>query len=361
MQRLDRFSYDPILDEAGNPVEFKINKGDIARAIALSPYDTLTADYVAALTGGTEEAVTNRFGTYKRSPTRWVDICPAQLAQPEEYRNNFLIYLNSDKAQKFLEERYLAKPSHGCNGPTKHRLMASQMRASFDIAEREGNGTVTTFQDMLARPETPDETRTDNKKRDRRHQIQVTYTKKGVERSVWVQPDAYPFLFRNTKDREAIIFLEADRNTKSISADDEEHHDLDQQLIQYIELFLQRLISKRYGVRYAYVVIATDNRTHLKNIMGNLERLTESCPQLRQYFLFTFHPSYHSVERPSATGHMVTNPYLRAGGLPDFSLLTGEEVPNGYREIKGPDRRTRANRRADSGSGERSKEGAAAT
>jgi hypothetical protein len=358
--RLNRFSYDPIIDKDGKALVARITPHDEKRFIAISPYDYLTADYWAGLTGGKEDAVTNRQNLLKRTPNRWVDIAAPQLEDQFTYKSSFLAYTNSARAKKWLEDHCRALPSHGCTGPFIHRLMAGWMRASFDIAveQERVNATIIPFHEIIKSDNTPEATRNErtDDRHDHRHQIPVTFDGKTRR----ITPDAFPFAVRDSQGKHSLIFLEADCDSESIDTP----NGLDLKLKQYLEAFRRRdgehdtrpIFRQRYGFRQAYVVFGTPGRIHLENVMAHLVELTKDTPKLREHFLFTEHPSLKSKNRPSATGHMLTNPYRRAG-LPDFSLLTGEEVPNGHREIKGPDRKTRANRRRDTG-GSRGEEGA---
>lgn len=364
--RLDRFSYDPILDEQGNPKLAELTDHDDRRFKALAPYDNLTADYIAARSDGSEAATTNRFNILKRKPNRWIDIAQPQLDQRKRYRTDFLAYCLSDRSRQRLEGRDQLTPNYGFYGPFEHRLMAQWMRCSFDIAiyNEAVDASIVTYREIMASANTPEATRTERTTdhQDHRHQVRATFTnRQGKSVTRYVTADAHPFAIKNPQGH-ALVFLEADCHTESII--NKEGSDLDLKLRQYIEIFRWRdmeadkrpLFRQRYGFKEAFMVFATPSVPHLENVMAHLMTLTANSPVVRKHFLFTAHPAYDSKDRPSATGHMLTNPYRRAG-LPDFSLLTGEEIANGHREIKGPDRATRSARSANRGSGERGEEG----
>jgi hypothetical protein len=64
---------------------------------------------------------------------------------------------------------------------------------------------------------------------------------------------------------------------------------------------------------------ATRSLRRKLSMMEALMAMTEAKPSLRRYFLFKTHPTLKSRENPRATGHMLAEPWSRAG-YPDLQL-----------------------------------------
>lgn len=360
-QRLNRFGYEPITDADGVIKvidEDDLEANDDKRFRVLAPYDYLTADYISALAGlKSPDATTNRFYKLKRAPGRWINIAAPQLEKPKRYLNDFLAYSLSDRSRARVVKHHWDTPYYGFSGPFVHRLQSQWERASFEIAVNveKVDAEIIPFHVIMSHPNTPEAVRKERGYRQHHMEVKIQYEGESLDRRVI--PDSFPFAIRNAKGH-ALIFRETDCDSKPIKT--KLGHDVDTQLLQYLAVFRDRVHWHRYGFRDAYLVFTTTNREHLRNVIAHLVKITEKERHLRRHFLFAYHPSYESEDRPSATGHMLTNPYLRAG-LPDFSLLTGEDVPNGHREITGPDRKTRSRGRGDTRSGQRREEGDQAT
>jgi hypothetical protein len=313
LTRSNRFSYDPILDENGKPMVADIQPHDDRRFEALASFEYLTADYIAGLTGGDEKSVTHRFNILKRQPNRWIDIAAPQLANMKQHRHDFLAYSLSERAVKRLtREKHKEIRAHGCTGPFNHKLMTGWIRASFDIAEKieKVAAQIIPFHVIKA---SSAKTREDKAA----HCITVSFRYGGQTRPYRVFPDCYPFALET--DQHVLLFLETDCDSEAIE------NDLDLKLMRWISIFEQNLHRERYGFTKAYVLLVTTSPVHMQNIIKRLHKLTEHRPPLRKYFLFKRHPSPKSDDRPRPTGHMLTEPWQRAG-LPLFNLLTGKDA-----------------------------------
>lgn len=320
--RSNRFSYEPIFNKDGTVRVAELTPHDDARFIATAAYDYLFASDIAALSGGDEASVTNRYNLLKREPNRWVDIAAPMIenrAATKTYRNDFLAYSNSSKTEQRLKARGLLIPRHGFSGPFVHKLTACSSRASYDIAIRRGApATIKPFYKIMEDPQTPAATRA---KPTTAHRIPVEFTYKGERIKKNVVPDVYPYELKTHE--EVLLLQETDCNSESISARD--GNDIDLKFIQYIEIFLQDIIRTRYNYTKSYVTITTTSTPHMHGMMARLVELTKDKTSLRRRFLFKYFPSMRCDERHRSDGYLLTEPWERAG-MPPFDLLTGKSV-----------------------------------
>jgi len=316
---LSRRTYDPKIGSDGKPKIVELGQLDDVRFLALAPYDYLTADYIAALSGTNTKAVTHRFNDLKRAPGRWIDMAEPYLNNWKYYRNDSIPYCLSPKAEQRLLDRGHQIIRYGFTGPFVHKLMAQWIRASFEIAtkaERVG-ALIIPFHDIISNVNTPEITRTETG--DHKHQISVRFHNGEKQVTRRVTPDTHPFALKT--DEYALLLLEADCNSEDTAS--KSGNDLDLKFRQYLAIFEQDVIRQRYGFRKAYMLFVTTSLRHMQHAMTHLAELTAHKPSLRRRFLFKRHPSLKSDDKPVANGHMLTEPWKRAE-LPDFSLLAGE-------------------------------------
>src|SRR5437667_861550 len=205
-----RFTYNPILDKHGQPHVAELGHLDDARFIAQSPYEYLTADYIAALSGTDAKSITHRYNILKREPNRWIDIAAPQLENQKSYRNDFLAYSLNPKTIQRLEHQGNELHSYGCSGPFVHKLMTSWIRASFDIATRVEKvpARIIPWNEILASPNCPDATKKPVKGLPA-YALKVSFTYDGEHITQRVFPDCHPFAIQ-ANDEYAIVFLETD-------------------------------------------------------------------------------------------------------------------------------------------------------
>jgi hypothetical protein len=307
-----RYSYDPIFDDVGKPQEVELGHLDDARFYAMAPYEYLTADYIAALSGSKNpKSITHRFNDLKREPHRWIDNAEPMMAHQRRYRNSTLAYSLNAKSLKRIKNQGKQVHSVGASGGFVHKLMSNWIRASFDIATKiEGQpATIIPWHEIITNPIVPKQVRD----ADCPYRIPVPFTPKPVN----VVPDVYPFALKT--DKYALLLLETDCDSEDIE------NQIDLKFRKYIAMFNHRVVEDRFGFDNTYVLFVTTSNTHMHNVMGKLATLTEDRPRLRKRFIFKHHPSLESDDKPRATGHMLTEPYYRAQ-LPLFNLLTQKEV-----------------------------------
>jgi hypothetical protein len=308
-KRIDRFDTEAISDK-----EITITRRDDVRFEAMSSYDYLDAEYIAALTGGNAASITNRFLDLKRKPHSWVKIADPMTQNrriKQEYRFTSLAYSLTQKAKNRLISNGFTARSHGCNGPFVHKLMASWVRASFDIAERIEKAPIEIipFYKILQHP---DNERTAKSEKPHAFNVRYTYNGEPVEKEMFF--DCYPFAIHTKKEGYALLLYENDCDTSSIEPK------IEQKFLGCIDIIERNLHYKRYSFDKVYFLFVTTNETHKSKMMERLEVMTLNKPWLREYFLFKRHPSLNSDDKPIATGHMATEPWDRVD-LPPLSFI----------------------------------------
>jgi hypothetical protein len=319
LTRSNRFSYKPVYHEGGTPQTVEPSDIDYTRFLAMSPYDCMTADYIAALSGATGpfagKSVTHRFNVLKREPNRWIDIHESQMKTPRNYSNDFLAYALPCKTRERLLSHGKSINSHGCSGPLNHKLMASWVRASYDIATKiEGvPATSIPFHEILASSKTPS---IESRRGEPANCIPISTG----DRQKRVFPDCYPHaLYLHEADEHVLILDETDCDTEDLVR-------IEDKFLDYIHILEQRVCYERYGFSKVYVTFESTLQPHLERMKVKLAALTKNERVLR-HILFKRHVSLKSItkqDRPRPTGHILTEDWQRAKGLPDFNMLKGE-------------------------------------
>ncbi len=330
LSRNDRFSYEPIIRDDGTPQAIdKLRDQDEKRFRAISPYDCMTAEFIAVLSGATGDfggkTVTHRFNVLKREPNRWVDVHEAQMKRKRDFRNDFLAYSLNPKTENYLLAKGFPIHSYGCSGPLNHKLMASWIRASYDIATKIEKVAATSipFHEIV-------ENTSPLKLKRGEPANCIPIMIDGESKRVF--PDSYPHaLHLHNTDEHVLILDETDCDSMSLN-------DIAAKYRDYIIILADHICQERYGFNKTFVTFETTYQPHLDRMKAKLvamaEQMSKQYPARTRamrgtlpYFLFKRHVSLKTVtkeDRPRPTGHILTEPWQRAGGLPDYELLKGE-------------------------------------
>jgi hypothetical protein len=152
--------------------------------------------------------------------------------------------------------------------------------------------------------------------------ISVTYSFRGQTRSEQIIADASPFGLERTIDgkRSYLFFpgIEADCGTEPIDAADAERSSIAKKFAAYLAVAEQGLHRSHFGFPNLFVPIITTSAARMRSMMALLDRLTEGRGS--KILLFKTFPSFTAAQKPPApSGHMLTEPWQRAG-FPPFSL-----------------------------------------
>jgi hypothetical protein len=309
-KRNSKFTYEPILGENGAPIRtqpIRPTEEDDKRFRVLAPFDCLTADYIAAFTRENPKSISHRFNELKREPSRWINIHEAQFKRGRDYMNDALAYCLPPKTvERLLNQENPVKKSYGCSGPLNHKLMNSWIRASYEIAVdvEEVPAEIISFHEILASENMPRIS-----KDDPAHCIPVVVD--GERRRVY--PDFYPFAIKTHEYK--LILDETDCDTMSLT-------EIGWKMMAYNIIIDHSLCFDRYGFKKAYVTWESISQPHLERMKAKLLSLNPSRKVLERN-LFKRHVSLKSMtktDRPRPTGHMLTEPWQRAG-LEPFSLV----------------------------------------
>jgi hypothetical protein len=133
----------------------------------------------------------------------------------------------------------------------------------------------------------------------------------GKSRQLW--PDGKMFLVHN-KNMDTYAFVhgyEADTGTESIATRIREKFE------NYIYVVINKLQETYFGAdENYYFMFLFSNQNRLHDGMVLFEQMTANKTSLRKHGSFKVHPLYNDQPKPRATGHMVSEPFLRVSYHP---------------------------------------------
>jgi len=315
--RNSRWSRDPVLD-AGLPVVARITDRDIEIFTLLTRYRYLPSDYIHAFIGGSLNALTRRLNLLARKPNLY-------LARPQQQRLNAdanhrrLVYELSERGSRILQERGLSFLPKSYHRNFQHELMAAQITASLELGTREQTHVaLITWPQILRSPSTPLETRNSNTPAS----IPVVFDLRGERVSIHVTADAQPFgLQRTIGTQSSYVFfpgIEADCGTEPVETSDIDRSSIYKKFGAYRAIAEQGLYRSHFGFPNFFVPIITTTAARMQSMIRLLEKVTDGCGS--KMFLFKTFPMLTSWEKPpKPSGHMLTEPWHRAG-FPPFHL-----------------------------------------
>jgi hypothetical protein len=152
--------------------------------------------------------------------------------------------------------------------------------------------------------------------------IRVSYSVRSETLTHDVMADARPFgLERAIEGKRSYLFfpgIEADCGTEPIAAGDFDRASIVKKFVAYTAIAEQGIFRSHFGFPNFFVPFITTNSARLRSMVALLDRLTGGRGS--KMFLFKTFPSFASPEKPpAANGHMLTEPWHRAG-FPPFCL-----------------------------------------
>ena len=137
-----------------------------------------------------------------------------------------------------------------------------------------------------------------------------------------VNADARPFGIERVIDgaRTYLFFpgIEADCGSEPVEAGGFERSSIAKKFAAYIAIAEQGIYRSHFGFPNFFVPLIAPTRVRMESMMTLLQRMTGGRGS--KMFLFKTFPVLSSVEKsPKAGGHMLTEPWLRAGFEP-FNL-----------------------------------------
>lgn len=309
-QRASRWTRDPVLYE-GRPVPAYPTDRDVAIFKLLARFRYLPCDYIHRFIGGNAKALSRRLNLLSRKPNLYL-ARPPQQRESANANHRPLVYELDTRACSFLRERGFPTPPKTPCRNFAHELMIAQIAASFELGTRERSHVrLISWHDILANPATPLATRQSSSPAS----IPVTFTLRGERVSLNLAADAQPFgLERLIDGRHTYFFfpgIEADCATEPLDASDSTRSSIAKKFAAYSAIADQRIYESHFGFPNFLVPFVTSSAARMHSMMNLLEKMV---PGGSKMFLFKTLPTFNSVERPpKAGGHMLTEPWRRAG------------------------------------------------
>jgi hypothetical protein len=311
--RNSRWTREPVTDDGRAVVVYPTDR-DIEIFKLLARYRFLPSDYIHAFVGGSSSALSRRLNLLCRKPNLYL-ARPHQQRGAADANHRPLIYELDERGARVLKERGLPLLPKSYHRNFTHELMVAQIMASFELGTRErSNIRLITWPEILANPATPEATR-----QSAAASIPVTFSVHGERHSMHVNADARPFgIERIIDDTRTYLFfpgIEADCGTEPVEATSIERSSIARKLAAYIAIAEQGIYRSHFGFPNFLVPIVAPTRVRMDSVKALLQRMTGTRGS--KMFLFKTFPVFSSVERaPPASGHMLAEPWLRAGFEP---------------------------------------------
>ncbi len=315
--RNSRWTRDAVTDDGHAVVVYPTDR-DIEIFQLLTCYRYLPSDYIHAFVGGNTSALSRRLNFLSRKPNLYL-ARPHQQRETADANYRHLIYELDERVARVLKERGLSFLPKSYHRNFAHELMVAQIMASFELGTRERtNVRLITWPEILANPTTPEATRQSPTPA----AIPVTFSANGERCSLHVNADGRPFGLERVIDgsRTYLFFpgIEADCGTEPVEASGFERSSIAKKFAAYIAIAEQGIYRSHFGFPNFFVPLIAPTRVRMESMMTLLQRMTGGRGS--KMFLFKTLPVLSSVEKPpKAGGHMLTEPWLRAGFEP-FNL-----------------------------------------
>jgi protein involved in plasmid replication-relaxation len=312
--RNSRWTREAVIDDGRAVVVYPTDR-DFEIFKLLIRYRYLPSDYIHAFVGGSMSALSRRLNYLSRKPNLY-------LARPHQQRGaadanyRHLIYELDERGSRVLKERGLSFVRKSYHRNFAHELMVAQIMASFELGTRERtNIRLIAWPEILASSNTPEATRWSPTAA----AIPVRFAVNGEQHSLHVNADARPFGLERVIDgsRTYLFFpgVEADCGTEPIEAGSFERSSIAKKFAAYIAIAEQGVYRSHFGFPNFFVPLIASASVRMESMMTLLLRITGGCGS--KMFLFKAVPVFPSVEKPpKAGGHMLTEPWLRAGFEP---------------------------------------------
>ena len=313
--RNSRWSRDPVRGPDGSAVAVYPTERDIEIFKLLARYRYLPSDYIHAFVGGNPKALLHRLNLLSRKPNLYLSR-PSQQRQCADANYRPLTYALDEAGARALRERDLPVPLKGSRHNFIHELMIAQITASIELGARANPAVrLITWEQILANHTTPAATRS----LPMPNAIPVPYTLCGETRSDQIIADARPFGLERTIDgkRSFLFFpgIEADCGTEPVDAADPERSSIAKKFAAYLAIVEQGIHRSHFGFPNFFVPFVTTTTARLNSMMALVERLTGKSGS--KILLFKTFPTLTFPDRPPpAGGHMLTEPWPRAGFSP---------------------------------------------
>ncbi len=306
--RNSRWDREPVVDDGGKPTIAYLIDRDIEIFKVLARHRYLPSDYIHAFVRGDYKSLIHRLNLLSRKPNLYINR-PQQQREHAEANYRKLVYELDDRGAQELRDRDIEVSKKKYHRNFTHELIVCQIAASIEL------GTIANskiklirWPAILASDKLPDATR---------RLANPLSIPVGDHRKI---PDGEPIVIVRQFETTTYIFLvqEADCGTEPIDATDNDRSSIRRMFEDYLTIIEQRTYHNHFGANTFMVAIVTTNETRMSSMMALLARMNPG--QSAKRFLFKHIPAFTSYKQSApATGHMLTEPWKRAG-YPDFHL-----------------------------------------
>jgi Replication-relaxation len=308
--RNSRWSREPKLDEAREPIIARLSEHDVAILKLLARYRYLPSDYLAALTGRSLPALQARLEILYRKPNAYINR-PHQQRANASANTTRLIYELDDKGADELRNRGIIYSRKKYLRNFAHELMACSIAASFEIGANSNSALrILSWQHLINSAQMPDATK------QLANPQTLTFDRNGQAESL--ASDWRPFVVERNFGSKSYAFVfgfEADCGTEPLDTADTERTSIRNKLVAYLSALDQDVPRQQFGATTFLIPFVTTTRVRMHSMIELLRRLGPGA--LGKRFLFKHIPSLTSFEKPApATGHMLLDPWQRAGFEP---------------------------------------------
>lgn len=308
--RNSRWDRNPKLGNNSRPIVARLTEDDITIFKILGRYRYLPSDYLAALTGRSLPALQARLEILCRKPNCYIDR-PHQQRDNADANARRLIYELDEKGGDELRRRGLIYSRKKYLRNFAHELMACTIAASFEIgAKASPNIRIIGWRELIDSPQMPAAT-----KQLSNPQV-LFYSGDGKQEEI--ASDWRPFVIERNFEPKSYFFIfgfEADCGTEPIETANSERTAICNKLTAYLTALEHDVPRHRFGATTFMVPFITTTEARMRSMIALLERLRAG--PFAKRFLFKHIPSFTSFQKPApATGHMLTEPWHRAGFEP---------------------------------------------
>lgn len=305
--RNSRWDRDPKLDKRGKPVSARLTEDDIAIFKLLGRYRYLPSDYLSVLTGRSLPTLQARLELLCRKPNCYISR-PHQQRENAEANSRRLVYELDDNGAEELRNRGIVYSRKKNLRNFAHELMACTIAASFEIGANTNQSIrLIRWHELIDSPQMPSAT----KQVTNPHVLLLSGDGKQSE----IASDWNPFVIERNFQSKSYIFVfgfEADCGTEPIDTADAERSAIRNKFTAYLTALENDVPRQRYGATTFIIPFVTTTEARMRSMIALLARMRAG--PLAKRFLFKHIPSFTSFEKPApATGHMLTEPWHRAG------------------------------------------------
>jgi hypothetical protein len=331
------FARSRFVDFAPSDAGLSLTQGDVKLLSLLQEYPYLPLPYIGELLGASRKVYAESGKEIVRYPSLRARVgrlrkdggylrCPPQSWQAANSRYRPAVYALTPKAKALLQSHETGLSSIRLGNDFAHDLGCCLVAASFKLAvQHDERLRFIPFREILDHPACPETTRDAQDPLS----IPVSYIHGSEHVTAAKAHDWAPWGIglRLENGRERRIFFpghEFDRSSEPLETADPRRSSIIRHLLGILAL-LEGGYRKHFGLPAVFVPFVTIGEGRMRSIMRLLLKLTGGVGS--KYILFKYVDDFASYSAfPPATGHMLTEPWERAG-FGQYSILSEMLAP----------------------------------